>query len=242
MNIGMQIYGLRNELEHDFEGTLAKVADMGVTGVELFGAHKSASDTKAILGRLNLTPVAAHVTFDTLEADLEGQIARAKEIGASILVCAWSKASDQQTWEQIADALERHAQACNAQGLEYAYHNHDHELTETVNGIPALDVIATRAPSVKLELDTAWLHAGGVKPSSYLEKYANRTVLVHIKDLRKTATGWETVELGQGEVDLADIIAAAKKTSSQWLLLEQDNSPTPLESHGRNTVWLKANS
>lgn len=242
MNIGMQIYGLRNELEHDFEGTLAKVAAMGVTGVELFGAHKSASDTKAILTRLNLTAVAAHVTFDTLEADLEGQIARAKEIGVGVLVCAWSKANDHQTWEQIADALERHAQACNAQGLEYAYHNHDHELTETVNGVPALDVIASRAPSLKLELDTAWLHAGGVKPSAYLEKYADRTVLVHIKDLRKTATGWETVELGQGEVDLADIIAAAKKTSSQWLLIEQDNSPTPLESHQRNAVWLKAHS
>ncbi len=242
MKIGMQIYGLRNELEHDFEGTLAKVAAMGVTGIELFGAHKSASDTKAILTRLNLTPVAAHVTFDTLEADLDGQIARAKEIGVGILVCAWSKANDHQTWEQIADALERHAQACNAQGLQYAYHNHDHELTETVNGIPALDVIASRAPSVKLELDTAWLHAGGVKPSIYLEKYADRTILVHIKDLRKTATGWDTVELGQGEVDLADTIAAAKKTSSHWLLLEQDNSPTPLESHGRNAVWLKANS
>jgi sugar phosphate isomerase/epimerase len=242
MKIGMQIYGLRNELEHDFEGTLAKVTDMGVTGVELFGAHKSASDTKAILERLNLTPVACHVPFDPLEADLEGQIARAKEIGAGVLVCAWSKAGDQQSWEQIADALERHAQACNAQGLEYAYHNHDHELTETVNGIPALDVIASRAPSVKLELDTAWLHAGGVKPSSYLEKYADRTILVHIKDLHKTATGWETVELGQGEVDLADTIAAAKKISSQWLLLEQDNSPTPLESHGRNAVWLKAHS
>jgi sugar phosphate isomerase/epimerase len=242
MNIGMQIYGLRNELEIDFEGTLAKVAAMGVTGVELFGAHKSASETKAILERLNLTPVAAHVTFDTLEADLEGQIARAKEIGAGILVCAWSKAGDHQSWEQIADALERHAQACNAQGLSFAYHNHDHEILETVGGVPALDVIVTRAPSLKLELDTAWLHAGGVKPSSYLEKYADRTILVHIKDLRKTATGWETVELGQGEVDLANTIAAAKKTKSDWLLLEQDNSPTPLESHGRNAVWLKANS
>jgi sugar phosphate isomerase/epimerase len=242
MNIGMQIYGLRHELEIDFEGTLAKVAAMGVTGVELFGAHKSASDTKAILERQGLTPVACHVVFDTLQTELEGQIARAKEIGAGILVCAWSKANDHQTWEQIADALERHAQACNAQGLQYAYHNHDHELTETVNGVPALDVIATRAPSVKLELDTAWLHAGGVKPSTYLGKYADRTILVHIKDLRKTATGWDTVELGQGEVDLADTIAAAKKTSSQWLLLEQDNSPTPLESHQRNAVWLKANS
>ena len=242
MNIGMQIYGLRNELEHDFEGTLAKVADMGVTGVELFGAHKSAPDTKAILTRLNLTPVACHVTFDTLESGLDQQIARAKEIGAGILVCAWSKAGDHQSWGQIAVALERHAQACNAQGLSFAYHNHDHELTETVGGIPALDLIATRAPSVKLELDTAWLHAGGVKPSAYLEKYADRTVLVHIKDLRKTATGWDTVELGRGEVDLADTIAAAKKTAANWLLLEQDNSPTPLESHGRNALWLKAHS
>jgi sugar phosphate isomerase/epimerase len=242
MNIGMQIYGLRNELSEDFESTLANVAAMGVTGVELFGEHKSASETKAILTRHNLTPVASHVVFDSLETDIEHHINRTKEIGAGILVCAWSKPNEHYNWEQIADALERHAQACNTHGIQYAYHNHEHEILETVNGIPVLDMIATRAPSVKLELDTAWLHAGGVKPSAYLEKYAERTILAHIKDLRKTATGWDTVELGTGEVNLADTIAAAKKTSSKWLLLEQDHSPTPLESHQRNAAWLKANS
>ena len=242
MKIGMQIYGLRNELELDFEGTIAKIAAMGVTGVELFGAHKSASETKAILERHKLTPVACHVVFDSLETDLEQQIARTKEIGAGILVCAWSKPNEKYNWEQIAAALEHHAQACKAQGLEYAYHNHDHEITETVNGVPALDMIATRAPTVKLELDIAWVHAGGAKPSAYLEKYASRTILVHIKDVKKTATGWETVELGQGEVKLADAIAAAKDSSAKWLLVEQDNSPTPLESHAKNAAWLKANS
>jgi sugar phosphate isomerase/epimerase len=242
MNIGMQIYGLRNELSEDFEGTLTQVAAMGVIGVELFGEHKSASETKTILERQNLIPVACHVVFDSLETNLEHHIARTKEIGAGVLVCAWSKPNEHYNWEQIAEALERHAQACNAQGLEYAYHNHEHEILETVNSIPALDVIATRAPSVKLELDIAWLHAGGVKPSAYLEKYASRTILVHIKDVAKTATGWDTVELGKGEVNLADAIAAAKDTSAKWLLLEQDHSPTPLGSHQRNAVWLKANS
>jgi sugar phosphate isomerase/epimerase len=215
---------------------------MGVTGVELFGAHKSALDTKTILERQKLIPVACHVVFDSLEADIESHIARTKEIGAGILVCAWSKANDQMSWEHIADALESHAQSCKAHGLAYAYHNHEHEILETVNGIPALDVIATRAPSVKLELDIAWLHAGGAQPSAYLEKYASRTVLVHIKDVAKTATGWDTVELGKGEVNLANAIAAAKDSNAQWLLVEQDHSPTPLESHQRNAAWLKAHA
>ncbi len=240
MNIGMQIYGLRNELETDFAGTLEKISAMGVTGVELFGAHKSASETKTILEQNHLIPVACHVVFDSLQTNLEQHITRAKEIGASALVCAWSKTSEQQNWQQIADALELQAQACNAQGLEFAYHNHDHEITETVNGVPALDVIATRAPSVKLELDIAWVHAAGVQPKVYLEKYASRIILVHLKDIKKTATGWKTVEFGQGEVDLEVIIAAAKNTSAKWLLAEQDDSPTPLESHARNTAWLKA--
>jgi sugar phosphate isomerase/epimerase len=242
MKIGMQLYGLRNELEQDFEGTLAKVAAMGIEGVELFGAHLSAAETKAILERHNLTPVACHAVFDLLETDLDNQIARTKEIGAKVLVCAWSKPNDTHNWQQIADALERHAQACNAQGLEYAYHNHEHEIVETVDGVRVLDLIATRAPTVKLELDIAWLHVGGVTPREYLEKYAARTVFVHIKDVAKSATGWDTVELGKGEVNLKDAIAAAKNASVQWFLLEQDHSATPLESHARNTAWLKANS
>ena len=239
MEIGLQLYGLRDALEQDYAAGLARVAKIGFTGVELFGNFLSPSEHEKLTESLGLKVIGHHFMLQQLEADLQTCIDRALGVGAPIVVCAWSNAEGT-TWEANADSLERIAQECAKHGLGLAYHNHDHELLETVNGKPALDVIAERAPSLKLEIDVAWVHAGTFAPSVYLEKYANRIALVHIKDVKaKTGGGWDTVELGSGDVDLAATVAAAKKTASPWLIAEQDNSDDPWRSTENNFAWLK---
>ena len=53
--IGLQLYSVRNEMEKDFEGTLAKVAEMGYEGVELAGLFgKSAAEIRAMLEKNGL--------------------------------------------------------------------------------------------------------------------------------------------------------------------------------------------
>ena len=39
MQIGFQMYSVRNDLQKDFEGTLKKVSDMGFDGVEFFSEY-----------------------------------------------------------------------------------------------------------------------------------------------------------------------------------------------------------
>lgn len=242
MKIGMQLWGLRDALAADYAAAIAEIAKIGYQGVELFGDHLPASQTKAILDQHGLEAAGHHFVYQQLEANVDACIERTQTLGASVVVCAWSKATPEYGWDKIGDGLERIANACHATGLKFAYHNHDHELLETLNGVKALDVLATRSPSTALELDIAWLHAGGVNPPEYVKAHASRTILAHIKDVAKSGEGWQTVELGQGSVPLAATLEAVKQTQTPWLLVEQDNSDDPWRSARNNFAWLKANS
>ena len=45
--IGLQLYSLRQYFQHDFRGTIEKVASMGYTGVEIAGFPEDVSPLEA---------------------------------------------------------------------------------------------------------------------------------------------------------------------------------------------------
>jgi sugar phosphate isomerase/epimerase len=198
--VGLQVYTVRHEMAKDFDGTLTQVAKMGYEGVEVGGLLPD--HTKELCADLGLKIAGKHALYEELRTELQKHIDHTLELGAPTLLCAWSMATPEQGWETITETLEKVAQEVKRQGLNFAYHHHDHELKQQVNSVTVLDYMAENAPSIAFEMDVAWLHLGGVSPSGYLEKYAGRTILVHVKDVKKSANGYEFAELGQGEVDL----------------------------------------
>lgn len=61
-NVGLQLYTLRNEMSQDFEGTLAKVADLGFKEMEFAGYFgRSASEVRRTLDQNGVTSPAAHI-------------------------------------------------------------------------------------------------------------------------------------------------------------------------------------
>lgn len=234
--IALQLYSVRDALSKDFEGTVERVASFGYHGVEIFGNFRSAPQTRQLADDLGLRVCGRHASFDPLVANLAGEIEYALELGAPYLVCAWSKASDEWSWGRIADELGRMAAEAEAQGLKFAYHNHGHELLESFDNRRVMDLILSN-PKVYGELDIAWLRAGGVDSAEYVRAYAAKTPLLHVKDVAYNGKDWDTVELGQGQVELAKTIAAA---TPEWLVVEQDHSPDPLGSAQRNLETLQA--
>lgn len=235
--ISFQLYSVRDALTQDFEATARYIAGLGYQGVEVFGNFRSAKDTKALTDSLGIKVSGRHVPFDPLLQDLQAQIDYTLELGTPYLVCAWSKANEEHSWPQIADALAQMAHSTQQHGLKFVYHNHGHELSESLNGQRVMDLILSK-PGIWAELDIAWVHAGGVNPVEYVRKYAAQTPLLHVKDVKPNPDGWDTVELGQGEVSVKAAIEAA--TQAEWLVVEQDHSPDPLGSAKRNLEALKA--
>jgi len=117
-------------------------------------------------------------------------------------------------------------------GIPLGYHNHLNTLSQMPRN---LDLILENADPryVKLELDTAHCLAGGGDPAKAIEKYHDRLLFLHLKDVRdipadtpKTKYPFEFVELGRGSVDLPSVFAALKKVKfNGWAVVELDRVP-----------------
>ena len=68
--IGVQLWSVKDEIKADFEGTLTKIAALGIKGVEFAGElgpyANDAAGLKAFLDKTKLQCAGAHVHFDAL--------------------------------------------------------------------------------------------------------------------------------------------------------------------------------
>ena len=239
--IGVQMYTLRDPAEKDFVGTLERVSQMGFAGVEFAGYFDlKAKDLKAVLERLNLAPAGSHRSYDQLLGELEEHTDYALELGLTHLICPYARFDTDAEWLDLAARLETVAQTLKKSGITLSYHNHDHELTQKIGGQTVLDAILEAAPNMSAELDVAWLEVGGYSAAEYLNKYAARAHLVHLKDYGRDGDKVNTLELGRGLVALPSALEAGK--GAQWWLIEQDYcAGDPFDSLQISLEWLKAN-
>lgn len=118
-------------------------------------------------------------------------------------------------------------------GIPLGYHNHLNTLSQKPGN---LDLILenTDPKYVKLELDTAHSVAGGGDPARQIEKYHDRLLFLHLKDVvdlpmaenSKAKYPFQFVELGRGRVDFRSVFAALKKVDFRgWAVVELDRVP-----------------
>ncbi|KTG29042.1 sugar phosphate isomerase/epimerase family protein [Haloferax profundi] len=231
MNFGIQLYSLR-ALDEPTSALVERAADAGFDGVEFAGLDDDDA-IRTALTDTGLTAPAAHVGIDELESDLDAVCERYGALGVETLVVPYlppEAFADAQTVDETAHRLDDLTAKCDDRGFRLLYHNHDHEL-QTVAGEPALDRLADES-GVGFELDLAWVLAAGYDPVDYLERYADRTPLVHLKDVVLDADaerGGRPVSLGDGELDVDACLAAARDGFVEWALVEHDDPSDPAE-------------
>jgi sugar phosphate isomerase/epimerase len=226
--IALQLYTVRDETARDMAGTLAQVAAMGYAGVELTGyGGMTVNDLRARLDTLGLRVAGSHVAVARLEGELPQVFAECHTLGVTHLVWPFLPI-DQRTvagFTALAESLNRVGTAGRAEGITLCYHNHAFEWETTNDGMAAYDWLAgmTDPEAVQLELDVYWLLKAGHDPAMYLERYAGRVPLVHLKDITKDER--ETfAPVGEGSVDFTPIFAAAEQAGTAWYIVEQDRA------------------
>jgi sugar phosphate isomerase/epimerase len=140
-------------------------------------------------------------------------------------------------WVRLADRLDRIGERLQARGLRFAYHNHDFELASGEDRLAAmLDRCAV--DHLGLELDAFWVAHAGLDPAAYLRARGRRVRLVHLKDGRHRPLAF--TPLGEGEIDLAAVIAAAQDAGVEALYVEQDDCEgDPFEALRRSGATLR---
>ncbi|WP_273127057.1 sugar phosphate isomerase/epimerase family protein [Bacillus weihaiensis] len=140
---------------------------------------------------------------------------------------------------QKAEAM---AEKLAAHDIELYYHNHHIEF-EQYDGETLLDIMKNHTSKIGFELDVHWIHRGGENPIEVINRFKNRTSLIHLKDYRighldvteddlkdrgefwtKFTNVIEFAEVGQGRLDFKGIIEAGLKSGSKYFLIEQDDT------------------
>ena len=78
---------------------------------------------------------------------------------------------------------------------------------------------------LRAELDLGWVFVGGRDPAATIRKYAERVDLLHVKDMVKdpaSATGYRSVEVGQGLIDWHAVFDAAHAAKLKGYFVEQE--------------------
>lgn len=91
-----------------------------------------------------------------------------------------------------------------------------------------------RTPAeLTFEIDVGWVVAAGYDPASVFELLGERLVLVHISDVavaRRFPKTYRSTSPGEGIVDLAGAVAAARGTDAEWLIFEDDTAADPVDT------------
>ena len=116
-------------------------------------------------------------------------------------------------------------------GITLGYHNHMGTLGQSPEEVDQI-LQAVDPRYAKLELDVAHYFQGGGDPAKAIEKYADRLLFLHIKDVESLPAAdnskhpYHFVELGRGRVDLPAVFAALQKANFRgWAIVELDSVP-----------------
>jgi sugar phosphate isomerase/epimerase len=241
--IGLQLYTVRDLMERDFEGTIARVAEIGYKEVEFAGYfNHTPADVRAILDRHGLTSPAVH--SGSIEPSAwKTALDAATVIGHKYIVVPWVPQERRMTldgWKQVAADFNRAAETARAAGVQFAYHNHDFEFPKMDGRVPYDVLLESTDPKlVQLEIDLYWITKGGQDPLAYFARWPGRVPLVHVKD-SAGAPEHKMVDVGQGSIDWKRIFNKKDQAGIKHFFVEHDQPPQPFEDIAVSYNYLKS--
>ena len=244
--LGVQLYSVRNDLQKDFDGTLAKIAAIGYKEVEFAGyAGRTPDQVRESLTKHGLTAPSAHVDYPSLGEKFPLVLDAARTIGLQYLVNPWIDESIRKqpgSWNRVAETFNRVGEMCKRAGIQFAYHNHQFEFDPVDGRLPFDILLETCDPAlVKIELDLCWITVADKDPLDYFRRYPGRFPLVHVKGLaKKPAAGAAEpidrvlptiTDVGQGDViDWKRIFAQSAQAGIKHYFVEHDVPKDPFAS------------
>lgn len=175
--------------------------------------------------------------FDKIVEDCKTLNTDMLRIGMLPMTCMGSR-------EKAIDFVKRAdemAERLGEHGIDLYYHNHHVEFVK-YDGQYLLDIIKDNTKKMGFELDIHWIHRGGENPVTFINQYAGRIRLLHLKDYRiapiklpegdfdfKAVMGQfynltEFAEVGEGSLPIKECIEAGLAGGSEYFLIEQDDT------------------
>lgn len=239
----IQLYSVRDLLSSadSLEPVLKRLAAMGYTSVEAanYGDGKfygrTPEEFRQLVEQTGMKVLSSHTTRGLTDEELasgnldealkwwDQAIADHKAAGMEYIVTPWMSVpktlKDLQTYCDYYNEIGRR---CQAAGLKYGYHNHNHEFQKVEDKEVMYDYMLQHTdPSlVFFEMDVYWVVRGQAAPVEYFKKYPGRFRLLHIKD---------EMEIGQsGMVGFDAIFRNAPLAGVENIVVEVERYSMPV--------------
>lgn len=254
--VGIQLYTVRDDMERDPAGTLEKLAAMGYKYVEHAGYADgkfygySVPDFKRLLNNNGLKMESGH-TWDSLQWNKETNdftdvwkrtVEDAAAVGMKYLI---SPGVDESLCKKMDDfkyfigLFNKTGELCRKSGIHFGFHNESYEFNHRLDGTLIYDLILQNTDKnlVMQQIDIGNMYEPGGRAMHYLKKYSDRFLMMHVKDVMKRKTPgpdgnvYKNTTLGNGVIPVKEIANYARKTGTQYFIIEQEDyqDKKPLE-------------
>lgn len=219
--IGFQTWVVREPLNEDFSGTLARMAGYGYETLEMcspagyakygFGPL-SEIDTGELKQRIidsGLTCESSHFTPNELRENLDVSIDSAHAMGLSQMVVSSPGLPEDATldnWKRATEEINQWGEAITGSDLVFAYHNHNFEFKKLEDQLIYDVLLEGLDPKVVKMQFQVWVVSIGYQAADYFRAHPGRFISAHLSDW--SGSGSEQVPVGSGTVDWADFFAA----------------------------------
>jgi sugar phosphate isomerase/epimerase len=237
IDVGLELYSLRDDMKRDVPGTLKRVRQMGFDHVEVPGLYGlSAADFRRALDDAGLKATAFVAPYDQLQNNLADVEANLKTLGARLALLPWINHRDKferDDAERAAKDMNAWSKALHGAGYKFAYHVHGYEFQPSAEGtLLDLMVQTTDAEMVKFQLDTFWIVWPGQDCVALMKRYPTRFRILHLKDLRKGVKGDlsgqapvdNSVVLGDGVVPWKQVLDVAREQQVEDYFIEDEST------------------
>lgn len=240
--IGLQMGSARGYMAAGVEEGLIKLKNMGIRHIEGAGARGMArAEYKKLLDKHGFDVVASGgATFEKLDnADSVAKIIEnLKFFEVEYAICYWIPHNgDDFTFADMEKAVKVFNKAGKQfaeAGIKFVYHPHGYEFRAYPGTGTMFDYLLEKTDPryVNFQMDVFWIRNPGQNPAAILRKYPGRFPLTHLKDRMHGSVDNQNgrqdkqrnVVLGQGDVNIAEVMKAAKESGVLYHIIEDESS------------------
>ena len=244
--LAAQLYTIREHMKvpADMAVSLKKIKEIGYDAVQLSGQGEvDVKELAQMVKDAGLVVAATHVSFDKLYDETDAMIEHHQILECANPAIGGLPGQYRDTKEGVLEFAQKADEVGGklaAAGLRFGYHNHSFEFVK-FDGELMLDLIFNNTDPAHLsaEIDTYWVQYGGGSPVEWCKKLKGRLPLLHIKEYGIIGNQVTMVPVGAGNLNWKKIVKAAKKSGTEWFIIEQDTCQIdPFESLKQSLDYL----
>lgn len=228
--LALQLFTVRDKLGSPAEvaATFGHIREIGYEAIQFYPLKcVSVPEAADLLAQADLRCCSTHLDTAHLLEEPQAVIEELATLRCSSTALPYPSGIDLGSTADVLDfckRLDAAGRVYHEAGVSFAYHNHAIEF-QRFDGRLMLDMIydETNPAWVQAEPDTYWIQYGGGDPVAWCRKLKGRLPLLHLKDYGVTSEEKPFfAEIGQGNLNWQEIIAAAAGSGCEWYIVEQD--------------------